>query len=177
MLDPRSSLPSTHRPAVTFLSISKHCSQATVWNQRTPSLFSLEVFDSMAIKFIDDNKPACSKGGKKYAASRAHTALPASKQCCARAVRCALRRHAIFEHSIPVFWSGLSKIGQGGDPGIVTREKPGPPWRPGRPGARGAGRWSAPPGPLPTLDDGKGASALSTLPLSQGVGGGNGDAL
>ena len=82
-----------------------------------------------------------------------------SERCTARrhAIRHgrgARRRHAILEHASPVLGSGLGKIGQAGDPGIVTRTKPNPPGRdPGAPGAgrealispkgAGAGRWSA----------------------------------
>ena len=45
------------------------------------------------------------------------------------------RRNEILEDASPVLCSGLSKIGQAGDPGIVTpvRDR-------GRSGARGAGR-------------------------------------
>ena len=51
-----------------------------------------------------------------------------------RGARC---RHAILEHASPVLGSGLpvDKIGQAGDPGIVTRAMPG---RPGRGPGRGA---------------------------------------
>ena len=62
-----------------------------------------------------------------------------------RGARC---RNAILEHASLVLGSGLGKIGQAGDPGIV---KPGRDQ--GRSGARGAGHWSAPPSAPANPDD------------------------
>ena len=73
-----------------------------------------------------------------------------------RHARVARRRHELLEHASPVLGSGLGKIGQAGDPGVVTSPA-GPPGRgPRRSGARGAGALISP--------GGSGRGALSSVP-------------